>query len=332
MIYHIVDRKLCDAAFVGKWVVGFDLLAKHVGDNGYSPDWAAKVCDVPADRIRVVAEAYAKAKPAAIFCNAGISHQLSAFDTYRALTFLAAITGNIGIPGGGCNFMHNTWPGDLHLPDLKVKTPETGAALPVGPDWFAESVLEARPYRIKALVTMGNPLLSSANTAKVKNAFSQLEFYAYTGLFMEESAYYADIILPVCSGLEMETVYMRRDDRAIRWQNQAVVRVGESRPDWEIWIELAHTVARLDKKNPASYWADSFPREWLDYRKLWATFVSLTPAMKGMTAERMQARAEPLRWPCHSEKHPGVSTLYLDHPSWYEAAEALCPPTRASDS
>jgi len=32
---------------------------------------------------------------------------------------------------------------------------------------------------------------------------------------MEEAAYYADIIPPVCSGFEMETVYMRRDDRAI---------------------------------------------------------------------------------------------------------------------
>jgi anaerobic selenocysteine-containing dehydrogenase len=42
-----------------------------------------------------------------------------------------------------------------------------------------------------------------------------------------------------------------------------------------------------------------------------------------MTQQRMEERAEPLRWPCPTAKHPGVSTLYLDHPSWYEAAEAL---------
>jgi len=45
--------------------------------------------------------------------------------------------------------------------------------------------------------------------------------------------------------------------------------------------------------------------------------------MKGMTAERMAKRAEPLRWPCPSETHPGVSTLYHDHPTWAAAAEAL---------
>ena len=38
---------------------------------------------------------------------------------------------------------------------------EQGQAMPVGPDWFAESLLNARPYRMRALITMGNPLLAS---------------------------------------------------------------------------------------------------------------------------------------------------------------------------
>lgn len=214
---HVVEKKLYDAAFIRRWVLGFDELAGHLKVNGYAPAWAAKVCDVSERQIVELAEGYAAARPAAIFSNAGISHQLNAFDTYRVLAMLAAVTGNVGVPGGGCNFMHNTWPGDLHLPPLAVKPPEVkDQAMPVGPDWFAESVLNARPYRMKALVSMGNPLLSSANTAKVKEAFEKLEFFCYTGLFLEEIAYYADVVLPVCSGLEMDGVYMRRDDRGIR--------------------------------------------------------------------------------------------------------------------
>ncbi|MFO0864705.1 MAG: molybdopterin-dependent oxidoreductase [Gemmataceae bacterium] len=323
MLYHIIDRKLHDPAFVRDWVVGFDELAEHLRKNAYTPAWAARMCDVPARQIETLAEEYARAKPAAIFCNAGISHQMNAFDTYRALAMLAAITGNIGVPGGGCNFMHNTWPGDLHLPRLAAQVPEKGQALPVGPDWFAESILNARPYRMRALVTMGNPLLSSANTTRVRQAYRALEFYAYTGLFMEESAYYADIILPVCSGLEMDGVYMRRDDRGIRWQNAAVPRVGQSKPDWEIWIDLAHALGRLDRTRGAATWTDAFPAAWRNYRNLWATFVANTPGMAGMTQDRMSRRSEPLRWPCPTEKHAGVSTLYLDHPSWREAAAAL---------
>jgi anaerobic selenocysteine-containing dehydrogenase len=322
MLHRIITTGRHDQAFVDRWVLGFDELRDHLVRHDYSVDWAAKVTGVPARTITAVADEYASARTAAIYCNAGISHQLGAFDTYRALTFLAAVTGNIGIPGGGCNFMHNTWPGDLRLPPLRAETPDRRAALPVGPDYFAESILTGRPYRLRAVVSQGNPLVSSANTTRVREAFEQLEFFVYTGLFME-AAYYADIILPVCSGLEMEGVYMRRDDRAIRWQDQVVPRVGESRTDPEIWIGLAHALARLDTRRPASEWREAFPEKWLDYRALWAEFVRHTPGMAGMTEDRMRRRAEPLRWPCPSTDHPGVSTLYLDHPSWYEAAEAL---------
>jgi anaerobic selenocysteine-containing dehydrogenase len=325
MLHHIIQKNLYNESFVNKWVVGFDALKTEILQKGYTPEWAAQITNAPADKIRRIAEDYARTKPAAIFCNAGISHQLNAFDTYRSLAFLAAITGNVGIPGGGCNFMHNTWPGGLNLPPLKGAAPEKTVALPVGPDYFAEAILTERPYPLKAIVTAGNPIIGCANTKKVKEAFRKLEFYVYTGLFMEEAAYYADVILPVCSGLEMETVYARRDDRAIRWQKQAVPRVGESKPDWEIWIDLAHTMARLDKKNQPEYWTENMKSEWKDYRNLWQVFLENTPGMGGMTQERMEKRAEPLRWPCPSVKHPGVSTLYLDNPSWYEAAAALDP-------
>ncbi|AQZ63581.1 Anaerobic dehydrogenases, typically selenocysteine-containing [[Actinomadura] parvosata subsp. kistnae] len=323
MLHEVISEELHDRAFVRQWVVGFEELRDHVTGKGYTPEWAAGVTGVAATTIRRIAREYATAKPAAIFCNAGISHQLGAFDTYRAIAMLAAITGNVGVPGGGCNFMHNTWPGELGLPPLKAGVPEPGPALPVGPDAFADAILTGRPYRLRAVMTEGNPLISSANTGKVRRALEKLDFYVYTGLFMEEAAHYADVILPVCSGMEFEGVYMRRDDRAIRWQDAAVPRVGESRSDTEIFIGLAHALARNDRRHPPAYWTDALPLEWTDYNKLWAAFVANTPSAAGMTRDRLRARTEPLRWPCPATGHPGVSTLYLDHPSWYQAARSL---------
>ena len=61
------------------------------------------------------------------------------------------------------------------------------------------------------------------------------------------------------------------------------------------------------------------------YTPEWATFLRNTPGMGGMTQQRLSQRTEPLRWPCPTVNHPGVSTLYLDHPSWYEAASDLNP-------
>ncbi|MER7047161.1 molybdopterin-containing oxidoreductase family protein [Streptomyces jumonjinensis] len=328
MLHHIVTTGRHDREFVSRWVLGFAELRDHLVHHGYTTAWAAAVTGLPEAVITAMAEEYAAAGPAAIYCNAGISHQTSAFDTYRALTFLAAVTGNIGVPGGGCNFMHNTWPGELKLPPLRAEVPTRPPALPIGPDSFAEAILTGRPYRLRAIVAQGNPLIASAHTHRVREAFERLEFFVYTGLFMEEPARYADLILPVCSGLETEGVYMRRDDRAVRWQEQAVPRRGASRTDPEIWIGLAHALARLDTRRPAAEWHAAFPEKWLEYGALWADFVDHTPGMAGMTEQRMRGRAEPLRWPCPSTAHPGVSTLYLDHPTWYEAADSLGPGNR----
>ncbi|MGE3956214.1 MAG: molybdopterin-dependent oxidoreductase [Vicinamibacterales bacterium] len=324
LLAHIVTRELYDTAFVEQWVLGFDELKAHIASQGFSPEWAEAMTTIPAATIRTLAEAYAKAKPAAIFCNAGVSHQMNAFHTYRALAFLAAITGNIGRPGGGCNFMHNTWPGGLDLPPIAGEVPKKESPLPVGPDWFATSILDSKPYKLRAIFMEGNPLVDSANSSRVKKAYEQLEFLVYPGLFMEEPAYYADYILPVPSVLEMDTIYMRRDDRGIRWCNQAVPPVGESKPDIWIWIELAKKMAALDRKHAPEYWTGNLREEWKDYEALWDTvFAKNTPGVAGMTSARMKERHEPLRWPCPSTDHPGVSTLYLEHPSWQAAAESL---------
>jgi anaerobic selenocysteine-containing dehydrogenase len=84
-------------------------------------------------------------------------------------------------------------------------------------------------------------------------------------------------------------------------------------------------MARYDKANAPGYWTGNLRAEWKDFGKLWAAFVAHTPGMGGMTQARMEKRAEPLRWPCPNDKHPGVSTLYLDHKSWHAAVVALDP-------
>jgi anaerobic selenocysteine-containing dehydrogenase len=324
MIAHILARRLYDERFVERWVVGFAELVAHVKAQGFSPEWAERMTTIPAGTIRALAEAYAAAKPAAIFCNAGVSHQMSAFHTYRALTFLAALTGNVGRPGGGCNFMHNTWPGDLRLPPIQGEIPPKRGPTLLGPDVFPRAILDRDPYPLRAVFLMGNPLVDSAGSARVREAYARLDLLVYPALFPEEPAIFADYVLPVPSLLEQEGVYMRRDDRAIRWSDRAVDPVGEARPDIHLWIDLAHKMAEVDPRHAPPYWRDNLPESWKDYRLLWdEVFVERTPAMGGMTSARLRASPEPLRWPCPRADHPGTSTLYADHPSWAPVAEAL---------
>jgi len=85
------------------------------------------------------------------------------------------------------------------------------------------------------------------------------------------------VVLPVCSGLEMDGVYMRRDDRGIRWQG------GGGAAGRQVEAGLGD----LDRPRPhagearheeqARVLGRGVPAEWKDYRKIWATFVERTP-------------------------------------------------------
>ncbi len=316
MLSYIISKRLYDADFVSNWVVGFNKLKKHIKDKGYTPEWAQKITGIPSRVIKKIARKYATTKPAAIMANTGISHQVNATDTYRVLTFLAAVTGNIGIPGGGANFMHNS-PVEPALPPIKGKKAITEPGLPPSPDYFAEAVLSGKPHPIKAVFYAGNMLTQNANTKKVEEALQKLELFVSFNMFPQEDTLYADYILPTSTFYETDHVGLRRLDRGLRWRNKVVDPVGESKIDWRIWIELAQKMAELDKDNPPEYWTQNLKKEWADARHLWnKVSPSNDPLMAGMTADRMEKSNVPLRWPCPSRSHPGTSVMYLDHPKW----------------
>ena len=116
MAYVIVSEGLHDQAYCDRHVLGFD--EAHLPDGApagasYSsyllgeadgvaktPEWAAAITGIPAETIRRLAIEFATAKPAAL--QAGYAPGRTEFGEqfHRAAYALAAITGNVGIPGG----------------------------------------------------------------------------------------------------------------------------------------------------------------------------------------------------------------------------------------
>ncbi len=92
----------------------FQLLIDHV--TPYSPDWAEEVCDVPADRIRRVADEYlAHAmigetieiegrtlpfRPVAVMLGKSVNNGWGGYETCWARTVLATLVGALEVPGG----------------------------------------------------------------------------------------------------------------------------------------------------------------------------------------------------------------------------------------
>lgn len=118
MIYAMLEENLQDQEFLDKYCVGFDEHTMPEGvpaNNSYraylegkgpdgiakTPEWAAKICGVPAQKIRQLAREIATTKPVAITQGWGLQRSANGENASRAVFLLACVTGNPGIHGGG---------------------------------------------------------------------------------------------------------------------------------------------------------------------------------------------------------------------------------------
>jgi thiosulfate reductase/polysulfide reductase chain A len=91
---HLIDRD-----FVAKWTVGFEQLAAHVAAS--TPEWAARVTELPADRIRETAQTLGRNRPQSVIVP-GRHVVWYGNDTQRmrAVYMVNALLGAYGRPGG----------------------------------------------------------------------------------------------------------------------------------------------------------------------------------------------------------------------------------------
>jgi anaerobic selenocysteine-containing dehydrogenase len=253
MLNVIIGEQLYDAAFVARWTHGFDALAAHV--RKYTPEWAAPITWVPAEKIRAAARLFATTKPAMLEWGCAIEHTPKCIQTVRALSMLPALTGNIDVPGGWVFGMK----GLGRFPSLiENLTPEANAKR-LGADRFKllcgegadlpaahiptllQAMREGKPYPVKAFLVFGNnTLLTYANSKLVYESLMKLDFMVCADLFMTPTAELADIVLPAAAWPELDQLAGFPTNAAnVVVAQQKVVQVGECKPDEEIFVELA---------------------------------------------------------------------------------------------
>ncbi|GAH61007.1 unnamed protein product, partial [marine sediment metagenome] len=251
MINVIVNERLFDKVFVDKWTVGFDELKAHVHD--YPPEKVEDITWIDADKIKEAARLYATNKPACIQWGNGLEHNVNSFQTARALAIMRAITGNLGVPGGEVECSP--------LPSLNRGAPEFSLVNKISPDKRAnristkdgmlpnvfyalpqsivKAMIEEDPYPIRVVYVMaGNNLISFSNIQETYTAFKKLAFLVVTDMFMTPTASLADIVLPVSSYLERNSM-KEALDYPVAEVEQKVAEVGECRSDYQILSELA---------------------------------------------------------------------------------------------
>lgn len=221
----------------------------------YTPEWAEKISSVPADDIRKIAREFADARTGCVISSRGATAHYNGVETERAIQMLAALTGNIDIPGGRCRGVVPEWryptgPKDRPEPRrLEILEGFKGdVALPV--HGVGHQVLtmikDGRAGRPEVYLWYNyNPIYSNGNTtenSEILKDESLIPFTVAVTPFYDESAALADLILP--DAVYLETYDFENGLSATQvpeyYIRQPVVKPqGEARDFKDICCELA---------------------------------------------------------------------------------------------
>jgi len=314
MLNVVIGEKLYDEQYVQARTEGFAELARHIA--AYTPEAMAPRCGIAPETLRAVARAYAAAETAMIFWGMGLSQHVHGTDNCRALISLALICGQVGRPGTGLHPLRgqNNVQGasdagliPMVYPDYRrVDDPEVRAfyeefwRTPLDPEpglTVVEIADAAYDGAIRGLYVMGeNPAMSDPNASHARAALARLEHLVVQDIFLTETAFHADVILPATAFPEKDGTFTNTDRRVQRGR-KAIAAPGDARPDWWIVQEIARRMG-LD-------WRYDGPRAVFDEMR------ACMPSIKGITWERLE-REDAVTYPCDAEDRPGREVIFGD--------------------
>lgn len=254
----VVEEELYDKKFVEDWTLGFGELEAELAT--FSLAEAAAATWVPEEQIRQLARMIGRNHPTCLHWGNGIDQGVHPFQTHRAISILAAISGNLNVPGGivlpdsESNFVR---PGKFYMLSKRrsVADKTIGKEYPMTlkstsvPSWvLVRTILEEKPYLPRmALFMLTNPMTSFINSTLTREALMKLEFIVVLDLFMTPTAALADIVLPVAFGMEHDEIgYWPGWYNEVRAHPKVVDPPGECWPDTKIFNELAKRLGLPD--------------------------------------------------------------------------------------
>ena len=205
----------------------------------YTPEVVERITAAPGDVVQRIAREYASVKPAAIIQNMAAAQRTDQGTlTVIGQLYLAALTGNVGVLGGGVN--DNGGVMQTHKINYPVPLQKNPPIKQIPVTQVARAILEENPYKIRFLHVAGSNLVSQhPETNKMIEAFKKVDFFVVQDIFMTATAKYADIVLPVTTIFETRNLIAGKRERHIQLMEQAIEPLFESKSDQWILTELA---------------------------------------------------------------------------------------------
>jgi len=314
ILHTIVYEGLYDRQYVATYTENFEALKQHLKD--YAPEKMAEICGIDADVLRTVARTFARAEAGIIFWGMGISQHIHGTDNARCLIALAMISGQVGRPGSGLHPLRgqNNVQGASDAGLIPMFYPDYRSVedAAVRKEYEAFWGTEFEPKRgltvveivhaildgeIRGMYIMGeNPAMSDPDAQHAREALAKLEHLVVQDIFLTETAFHADVVLPASAWPEKDGT-VTNTNRQVQMGRAALPLPGEARQDWWIIQELARRIG-LD-------WRYTHPRD------VFAEMTQLMPSLKNISWDRL-LRQNAVTYPSDGPDHPGHSVVFSD--------------------
>ncbi|MEK4148135.1 formate dehydrogenase subunit alpha [Robertmurraya sp. FSL W8-0741] len=284
----------------------------------FTLEYAEETTGLSKAEIIQVAEMIHEAKSVCILWAMGITQHLGGSDGSTAISNLLLVTGNYGREGtgayplrghnnvqGACDFgtMPAWYPGYEPVQDKDVREryeKAWGVSLPEKPGMNNHQMVEGiQEGKIKAMYLFGEDMaIVDSNSNHVQDAFEKLAFFVVQDIFFSKTAQFADVVLPAAPSLEKDGTFTNTERRIQRF-HKVFEPLGDSKPDWLIFQELANRLgANWNYKDPGEIMAEA---------------ASLAPIFAGVNYERLEGWNS-LVWPV---KKDGKDTPLLYEERFY---------------
>ncbi len=313
MLHTIITEGLTDDQYIAGYTEGFDRLKERIRD--FPPERMSEVCGISAETIKEVARLYATAKSAIIFWGMGISQHVHGTDNARCLIALALTTGQIGRPGTGLHPLRgqNNVQGasdagliPMFYPDYQHV--ERDQVRDVFEEFWGSSLDRKRGLTvveimnaihegtIKGMYIEGeNPAMSDPDLQHAREGLAKLEHLVVQDLFVTETAFHADVILPASAFAEKSGTFTSTD-RRIQMAREVVPPPGNARQD--LWI-----INEIGKRMGLD-WNYAGPSD------VFREMARVMPSLNNITWERLEQEGA-VTYPVDGVDQPGNDIIFI---------------------
>jgi len=362
--YVMIDEGLADREFLDRFCDGFPELERYiVGETDGQPKdprWAAALCGIAAETLAQLARRMANQRT---LINVSWSLQRAEHGEqppWMGLA-LAAMLGQIGLPGGGYGFGYGSM-GNVGQPPLKHRLPvfpqgknPVSAFIPVArvsdmllcprEEFDYDGQRLTYPHARMVAWAGGNPFHHHQDIGRLREALAWPETVIVHDPFWTGTARHADIVFPSTVSMERDDIGAAGNDPFLIAMHQAVAPVGSSRNDYDIFCDLADALGASEtfsEGRTAAEWLPHLYETWRnqlpegttpvpDFEEFWQTGYLPLPDVEEQLVLFGDFRVDPVVNPLPTES--GRIQLYsqniasfgyddcLGHPAWYEPEE-----------